>query len=751
MLGHNQKSISKIFTTQITSVSDDPMAVKLQERISEMTTELQESYKTHVSDLNILSQDSTNSRMLYKSELNRLVSENFEKNKAIRNLKNEIESLYGGECPSLESLLHHQSSATNPEQERLEIELDHVLNDLDYAESEQNCVKNMLRDEKETILVIKERLQNLNEAHRKITKSYSMAVFSSKKAWNNLILVNNQISSLKKNMKKRKTEYETSVALKKGFKSENDKEIHLLIKSMSYNSLILSDKKRKNKEFKKILKDKIRLYEDNQIIKQNYLKNLSVVKDQIQIINKVIKASGLSKAKSLDKNGAEIIIQAYTQLKYQESSLSSRFQILTAESLEKKQEFERYDFKFKKLKEENKDTLSTETIKGQTFNLLKEQIENNIRLRSKSEETIVLEESILKAYLDVLNVASVVMKFMGQIKDQVDVMDINLQQYIKSSDQALGPLKRGFYSKREIQGSLYGQNARKVSQKPFEAADQNLEYYNKQILPFFSLTSNEIASSYYKIFGSHEDSDKLARFIKKQPILYSYLTPNMFTEYLKKCKKSQDVYININGLMSLSHNEFQNQYLKLVTLILDTLIRIKTQTDTEIQQIKVYFGEYDPDDPNFFNNIMKAPRRRGFKVPTIIKDRVKDPPLAFEENKEVVMLKTFEVMTKGNKKDRNFEELGEIKTSKNEKIVSLESPQAVLKEVLSIQGKIKSIKGKERRAEIKDPRIDNDYANILKQPWSARMIRSKTQDKGIRRKILIEMMTPIAKPFNIKL
>ncbi|OMJ65487.1 hypothetical protein SteCoe_38124 [Stentor coeruleus] len=751
MLGHNQKSISKIFTTQITSVSDDPMAVKLQERISEMTTELYESYKTHVSDLNLLSQDSTNSRMLYKSELNRLVSENFEKQKLIRNLKNEIESLFGGECPSLESLLRHQSNTTNPEQERLEIELDQVLKDLDYAESEQNCVKNMLRDEKETILVMKERLQNLNEAHRKITKSYSMAVFSSKKAWNNLILVNNQISSLKKEMKKHKTEYETSVAMKKNFKSENDKEINLLIKSMSYNSLISSDKKRKNQEFKRILKDKIKLYEDNQIIKQNYLKNLSEVKDQIQKISEVIKASGLSEAKSLDKNDAEIIIQAYIQLKYQESSLSSRSQTLTAECLEKKQEFERYDFKFKKLKEENKDTLNTETIKGQTFNLLKEQIENNIKLRSKNEETIVLEESILKAYLDVLNVGSVVMKFMVLLKDHVDIKNSDFQQYIISSDQALGPLKRGFYSKREIYGSLYGKNARKASQKPFEATDQNSEYYNRQILPFFSLTSTEITSAYCNIFGSHEDSEKLARFIKKQPILYSYLTPDMLAEYLKKCKKTQDVYLNANKLMSLSHKEFQNQYVKLVTVILDTLIKIKTQTDTEIQNIKGKCSGYDPNDPNFLNNLMKAPRRRGFKFPTIIKDRVKDPPPASEDNKEVAMLKTFEVTTKGNKKDRNFDELGELKTSKNEKIASLESPQAVLKEVLSIQGKIKSIKSKERRAEIKDPRYDNDYANILKQPWSARVIRSKTQDKGIRKKFLIEIPTPKTKPFSIKL
>lgn len=728
----------KMFSTQYSSISDDQLASRLPTKVSEITSELQESLKTHLDEMQILNQDTKQYQIVLKAELNKLRSENIQKLKIFHNIKQEIESFEANSYRSNQNSSDRIHSI-DPVQEKLDMEFLSVQNDLEIAENEQDCIKGMLRKEKDSIIILKERLQELNEAHRKITKSYSLVTYSDKKARNNLILVKNQIANLRKDMKRRKNEYQSSYALRQNFKLNNIKAINNLIEKMSYNSLQNLDKKEKNQVIIKDIKEKIEIFDKNFNIKQNYLKNLEMYQYHIKIIKKVIKRSGLGGIKDLDKGGTISIIESYNHLKYQESSLSSKFQTLATECLEKKNDYEKTLKELLKLKEENSKIILNENSAPQTLNQLKEFIEDDTTVASKFEKTLQLEEVLLKLYLGLLNVAVNSMKFMTKIKESVNVMENDLKADIKNASSELDSLKQGFFSKRDLKNS---QSTRRQLQKSIDYSDFNPEYYNKQIVPYFSLTFSEISSACNIVFNSLEQTEKFAGFIKNHLIICSFVTPGILTEYLKNSKAYENAYQNIDELNEKGHSEYKNQYFKLCTLTSDIIIKIKRQQENSVSQIKSFFNDYTPDSASFFDKIMKNPKRRSFKVPTIIKDRVKPSQPDLHENKEQPY-KTFEVTVKGNKKENKFEQLSDgINAFKSNRLISLESPKDVLKEVLRIEKEIKKIKSDERKAEIKDLTRDTQSLKMLKQPWSPKSPRPYTQNRGLRARLLIGSVTP---------
>ena len=206
MISHSQKNTTKLFQPQSISVIDDPNTKQLDEKIDILTKELEKSYEIHRSnnkDINKernspksmlpsnqmtesnkiqkLKKDSDSTERL-KTKLNKLITDNYEKNKFFTGLKAEIESLMRHSFDDTKAISLESSNSSDLYQEKLETELDKIINENELAVKEQNCIKSMLRKEKDTILVLKERLQDLNEAYRKITKSYNQAIYSNKKA-----------------------------------------------------------------------------------------------------------------------------------------------------------------------------------------------------------------------------------------------------------------------------------------------------------------------------------------------------------------------------------------------------------------------------------------------------------------------------------------------------------------------------------------------------------------------------------------
>ena len=557
-----------------------------------------------------------------------------------------------------------------------------------------------------------------------------------------MTLVKNQIVSLKKSMKQKKKEYLSSFSSKQLLKQEKKNEINEMIKSMSTNLLLTTEKKQGYQEFIQTVKSKIDVFDETQTTKQDYLKILAISNEQILKIKKVIKRSGLKELKTLNKEGVDLIIESFHQLMYQESSLESKFSMLTAECQEKKKEYERFEKKINKLREENQMVYFNPTLNSTTFNQLKGSIDEQQMVYNKSEEAGKIEEQILTVYLEVLNIATSAMKFMGRVTEYAEEMDFDLKNYLKETGASLDHLKRGFFSKREIVQLKSFQMSRKKLQKSIDFSDINPEYFNKEILPYFSLTHSEITYAFSKFFDSASDSEKFANFIKKSPIIYSFITPSILSSYLSENSSIEGVFHNVVKLLRIGHKELQAQYLKLVNLAQDIVLQVKEQREKEILEFQNNYPEYDPENPEYFNKRLKVPKRRTFRVPTVIKDRVKMSVKTEEETKDL-KFKNFDLSIKAN--DHNFGQTMENSGFKTARIEALETPQAVLKEIQSIEEKIKSIRYKERLAEMKTLNSQPLTTKNNKQPWTHRLIRPKTQEKGLRNKLSIQFLSPSIK------
>ena len=175
------KKLSKLHTKKSSTGDENLFNIKLQEKISEVTLELEGSYKGYLNEIHHQNGFTESSQTGLKAELNKLIAENQEKQKTLTSFSKEIEALTGRPFLSGNSM-KNEKSETDPLQEKLEKELLKATDDIEYVEREKNCIKGMLRKEKESIIILQERLAELTEAHRKITKSYSQVTYSNKKA-----------------------------------------------------------------------------------------------------------------------------------------------------------------------------------------------------------------------------------------------------------------------------------------------------------------------------------------------------------------------------------------------------------------------------------------------------------------------------------------------------------------------------------------------------------------------------------------
>ena len=217
----------------------------------------------------------------------------------------------------------------------------------------------------------------------------------------------------------------------------------------------------------------------------------------------------------------------------------------------------------------------------------------------------------------------------------------------------------------------------------------------------------------------------------------------ILSNYFDKNKTIEEATNNLHQLIAIGHMEYQAQFIKVVTLTLEIIQKIKEYSNAEVLKFKSDYPHYDPQNPKYFDPLMRLPRRKSIKIPTLIKDKTENRFNATEEIRELQqMYKTYEVVTKARRASPNFEQNKGKNIVKSAKLLSLESPKDVLKEVLSIESHIKRIKSKERKAEFLGGNKDMDCFKLLRQPWTPRLNRPKTQEKGIGRKIAIELLTP---------
>ena len=451
---------------------------------------------------------------------------------------------------------------------------------------------------------------------------------------------------------------------------------------MSEQSLKNDKKQKKNLELQMEIKKNVGIHNNNQAIIQDSLKTLDINNQHLYSINEILRRSGINTKILASIESFDIGIESFNHLKYREWSLSLKFQMLTNESLERKREYEKYSNILQKLKEENSELLPTNfNTVSQTYNQLKEKLENDPKKDTVLEETVKIEENILRIYLELLNISITSMHSLQKIKEYSEVFELPLQNQLKGMNTQLDSLKRGFFYKKEIVGRRTTQVMKRPLQKISEHNEVSPEYDNREILPYFSLTYDEITTVYNKIIGPHKDSEKFVKLIKKQPILFSFITPAMLSNYLHEHSTPKEAYIHIHQLIITGHFEYQQQYQKLMNLTLNIIRTVLYYSNSDISKITTQYNNYNTQEKEYFNKELDVPKRKSLRVPTLIRDKIEN---RHNHSSREQVLKSYEIVAKTTKNNYQYEESKGKNAFKSAKPLSLNTPQHVLKEILSI-------------------------------------------------------------------
>ena len=714
MLGQKIKSPSNTFKTQISTPEDDPS--RLTYRMQLISSEYEQSYQDHLVESSQISKSSSASRILFNSELNKLLFKNSEKLKQLEDLKKELKTI-----SSASSKIQYNQKFS------LESSLFNTLTCVESSEKEQNSIKVMLSREKEAILNIKEKVQQLGEDHRKLTKSYNESKFAKEKACYNLILVNNEIVKAKKEEVMNNKLFENSVKDQKKVKAGYEKEKLRIIEEMSkkFVNIEMNEEKsvRNKEEFQKTLK----FIEEFQKSRQQDLCHLNDYRHQISTINKIIskysmptinppKSSGPGTSAKIKKS-IECIIKAYDYLQYNSESLELQFSILTSENSLKSKELAHYSTKLKKLKNENDLIFQyKQNSPCNTFNLTKQKLENSQFLTAKFESGQKTEENVLKFFFELLLTLEKSLKKLEYCSKNEEKP---FSKYITTQISLLDSLKAELYSqpiqaKAEDRKSIRGLELKSSSQslsayKPVALAKHNL-----------GLLTDEKFESFYS-------------FYKKQQMLQFFVSIEELGKYFKAFKDPKDLYLNIDSLLLTAHSRYRKFYARLMTMLNELINKTKLEVKLTRQSGVMFLSQ----ESLRVKESGKSSKRTSFRYPQFKGFRGKHEN--FEDSD--TQIEMFETV-------KNKEKNGGVEVNESN-LKELKSPQAVLKEVLKIEKKIKDLRFRERIAGRRDGLGKCESKINLNQPWAARTMRPFSHEKYIKES-RFQLYTPRSKKLEIK-
>lgn len=465
--------------------------------------------------------------------------------------------------------------------------------ELEEAELENMRLQNTLSKEKEANLIWKERIQQLNLMHRRVTKSHATSMFSKRKAINNLILGQNETILFKKEVQMRHDEYQLQMSSLQSIYAEIKREIEEMVDNISANALNQNERKKENLDIIQRLEKQIFTYNESLIEKERLNSMYKNYQEQMKTISKVIERHNMPLYMNTDSPGLEGIINMYKYMIYQETSLSSRFQELTLDFLELQKQYEDMETELNILKKSTVDFPYPETQLPNTFNHMKFSLEDMESLTSNFEYTESHESLVIKLYLIVLNLAILGVNSLKQINEKVHCIKLeNEQEYIN----ALGLIEefqKGFLRKREVMTSKSPiQNNRLYKNEVNEQVQEGLsiENFKRDVMPYISLKLDEITRSFENIFGVESDAKLFAKLVKQQPIITYFIDIKSVEKYMYvnsvQTENSQLLaFSNIGELTTTGHQIFKRQFSKLMSGLLPLLLKLTNKQRLESQEI----------------------------------------------------------------------------------------------------------------------------------------------------------------------
>ena len=240
---------------------------------------------------------------------------------------------------------------------------------------------------------------------------------------------------------------------------------------------------------------------------------LSMIRKQLELIQSYIPES-LKFSEPLTVENIQFIINSYSKFKFQEHSLSIKFQNLTEEQLEKQHKCDEIAEELHKLKADNEEFPSTQ--QSLTYNQMKAVTETeNISKNTRNFENSF--DMIIKSYLYLSNLSSTIVKTLNSIS-QYSCFHQNDNDLIFAIN-TIQKFQQGFVAKPEKEKK----SLKKTVTIKEKTRTSKTDLENLEELMSFSISLSDIKEILIKYIKDPKFLNELASLIKTDRIACFFL------------------------------------------------------------------------------------------------------------------------------------------------------------------------------------------------------------------------------------
>ncbi|CAG9320914.1 unnamed protein product [Blepharisma stoltei] len=742
----------------------------------ETKAELEADYSNYLLEADKHEKVSFTDQLKLKRILNKLIASNVEKEAKLTKLKSEVDnrswnsinSYHSGKNMFIttysDSISVRSASSTFsiiPSKDDVLEQLKKIEEMSEDAEQEKIRVEALLAKEKKTNLIWQERIQHLNEAHHRVTKSHTASILSKRKAISNLILGQKETMIFEQEMQKRRHEFSSQFNQKKQKLEEVKEEIEKLIERISFNLMKWTDQKTLRDNYMQALESQIEKYEVEKEEKRVLENTYKSYKENMRIINEIMERHEKPQCQQLTYETADHLAGMYKFFIYQDASLSSRFQELTYEFLERQQELANLDGNLHELVKENDNILLAEINVTETYNQLKSSLEDMKILTSLTEDVAESEDNLLRFYLLMLNLSITSFKHIKNMNSSSDAITFTKERAFINAYEIIEELQKGFWRKRNNENT--SKNPPKEEANAYIEIPENspegmsMKRFTKEVLPYMSLRITHFIDCLGNFIDDEAEKKRIGKLLKKQPFISYFVDVKSLEEFFKLKKDTIiDPFLIICNLTELGHSKFQRQLGKLF----NSLTFLYTRLKSNLNELNYSYSESSFQDEKLFT-------RKPNRIPTLIKEKFKSKAVPSEQDIDLIPIYKPAEMTKSQsklevkltdeeaalKRMKNFmpvqlsniekDKLNESEdadtrnsskanTKKNSIIFESLSPQEILNEVKGIDRKISNIRYSERKAGNRLKSSLQEAPLLFKQynkPWNSISARGMSREE----------------------
>ena len=727
-----KRKMSSLYTTTpiITPNIAEIHKLELENEIEKVKIMLSNEYVsvpgTNSEESGSLAEKEIKMKTILKTNLNKLRSKNKAKEKKITEFIDLI-NFYSSISPKNISTSSFLNSNFHLDDEVDQLK-EQILEEEDKIVEEELNTEVLMETKSKIIqssLVWKERLLTLTSVHKEVERKYKEVIDSKKQATISLYTVQNDVQRLQKFKEKNQKKFHSAFMKGRMFIEKSESEVKEKIEKISRDNL---------KSRVIFIQETISQRREILTKLQNRLSSNAMKSNEIKLskeeINNIHKKLDLIKSyipdcpqffKPLTAENVQFIINSYSKLKFQEVSLSIKFQNLTEEQLEKQHKCDLIQKELNHLKESNQDLIRSPKYQSLTYNQLRTAMEtDSVSINTQNFEGN--QKILLKLYLEILNLGTVVCRAINIINQSSIFHQID-SSYMYSST-IINNAQHSFITKQAKEKTELKKKITFKDKKTFKTEVDNFEE-----LMTFSISLYEIDEILSNVLKNCTNQHEISSMIKSDNITCFFSDiPDIKSRLQSPTTVPKLLILEIN---SIGNVIFKEKFTQVCTAVQEILLKISQQFEINKKEIYEFYNRTNPSMIELLEKAVSLELKpkvtlkysldiaEKFPQPKSVKKKIEEDLEYANQYKIIDSIK-------------NISEEKPVKLRQEAPIrpenYSKSSPNEIMAELNFIKHKVSELKSLERKANSSSHRTL--MSNNIRKPWFRPSSMSSSQSSN---------------------